>query len=71
MKKNVGRTDALLRFLVALALVASAASGSVTGIWAIVAYAIAIVFAATAYFGTCPIYTLFGINTCPVKPADK
>ena len=38
------------------------------GDWlAIAAYALAIVMAATAAVGSCPLYLLFGLRTCPLQ----
>ena len=64
MKKNMGSLDRTLRIIVAIALVALAAMGTITGIWAIVAYVVAAVFLLTSLVSTCPIYSLLGMRTC-------
>ena len=62
MKTNVGGIDRILRFVVGLVLVALAATGTV-GVWGW----IGVVPLATAALGFCPLYTLLGFNTCPMK----
>ena len=57
--KNVGKFDRAIRVLVGLALVAAAATGSL-GAWAYVG----IVPIFTGLMGTCPAYSLIGLNTC-------
>lgn len=64
MTRNVGSIDRVLRIVVGLALIASAAGG-----WFSPWGYIGVVPLLTAIFGFCPAYTLLGLNTCPVKPA--
>ncbi|QZH73802.1 MAG: DUF2892 domain-containing protein [Erythrobacter sp.] len=64
MSKNMGSLDRGLRLVVAIVLVALAATGAITGTWAIVAYVVAAVFVLTSLVGTCPAYLPFGIKTC-------
>lgn len=65
MKFNVGGIDRILRILVGLGLVAWAALlGGPVWAW------IGIVPLATGAIGTCPAYSLLGMNTCPMKKAD-
>lgn len=70
MTTNTGTADRAIR--VAIALVAVIASwligfGTVAGIVLLVVAAIMLV---TAAVGFCPLYRVFGINTCKV-PQDK
>jgi hypothetical protein len=62
MKNNVGGIDRLLRLAVGLLLVALALTGGI-GAWGW----IGLVLVATAAFRFCPLYTLLGFSTCPVK----
>ena len=64
MKLNVGGIDRILRIVVGLVLIALAVTGTV-GWWGW----LGIVQLATGLFSFCPLYTLMGINTCPVKKA--
>ncbi|MBN8441157.1 MAG: DUF2892 domain-containing protein [Thauera sp.] len=61
MNTNVGGIDKILRILVGIALVAWALMGGPVWAW------IGVVPLATGLFGWCPAYTLFGMNTCPLK----
>lgn len=64
MKANVGGIDRILRIVVGLLLIALAATGTI-GAWGW----IGVVPLATAAFGFCPLYTLLGFSSCPVKRA--
>ena len=68
MKKNMGVTDRVTRWLVAAVLIALAVTGIIPGVWGAVALAIGVVFILTSIIGRCPLYKLFGINTCERKP---
>lgn len=62
MKTNVGGIDKILRIVIGIALIAMAALG-VVGVWGW----IGVVPLLTGLFGTCPAYTLLGMNTCPIS----
>ena len=62
MKTNIGGTDRILRIVLGLVLIGLALSGTI-GAWGW----IGIVPLATAAFGFCPLYTLLGFSSCPVK----
>lgn len=65
MKLNVGTVDRVVRLVVAAAAIYV---GLVSpGILKYVGFSAAGVMLVTALAGFCPLYTLFGINTCPVK----
>ena len=61
MKSNVGGFDKLLRIAAGLALIAWALLGGPVWAW------LGLVPLATGLFNFCPLYSLLGINTCPVK----
>jgi hypothetical protein len=61
MKKNVGKTDKTIRYILALVFVYLGYTGS--SWW----YLLAIISAATAYLGKCGLYKVLGINTCKHK----
>ncbi len=64
-KTNVGGIDRVLRIVVGLALLAGFflnTDGAYR--WA---YLIGIVPLATGLFSTCPLYSILGISTCPMK----
>jgi membrane-associated protease RseP (regulator of RpoE activity) len=65
MTKNVGGIDRILRIVVGLALLAYAIFLPQTG-WNWVGW-IGVVPLLTGLFNFCPVYTLLGVNTCPMK----
>jgi len=62
MKVNVGGIDRVLRIIVGIVLIALAATGTV-GWWGW----LGIVPLATGLFRFCPLYTMLGFNSCPLK----
>lgn len=62
MKANVGGIDRTLRIVLGIALIGLTLAG-VIGAWGW----IGIVPLATAAMGFCPLYTVLGFSTCPVK----
>lgn len=66
MKLNMGTLDRRLRlFVAAPALVVAGALIGPGGILPIVLYVLAGVMVATSLAGSCPLYALFGLRTCP------
>ncbi|ODS85682.1 MAG: hypothetical protein ABS46_01850 [Cytophagaceae bacterium SCN 52-12] len=63
MKKNLGLLDKAIRIAAALAIGILYYTGAISGTWAIVLGALAIVFVITAFISFCPLYLPFGINT--------
>jgi len=61
MKTNVGGIDKIVRILAGIALIAWALMGGPVWAW------IGVLPLATGLLGWCPAYTLFGMNTCPLK----
>jgi len=62
MVKNVGTIDRTLRVIVGLALLSIVFVGPQT-LWGL----IGIIPLVTGLAGTCPVYSIFGIRTCPVR----
>jgi hypothetical protein len=71
MKKNMGIADRLVRVLIAAIVAVLYFTGVVTGTLGIVLLVLAGVFVATSLVSFCPLYTLFGLSTCPVSKTDK
>lgn len=61
MKSNVGGIDKLLRIGAGIGLIAWALLGGPVWAW------IGVVPLATGLFNFCPLYSLIGLSTCPVK----
>ena len=65
LKKNEGTVDRALRVALGLALIAAFFAMPEAGYrWA---FLLGIVPLATGLIGSCPLYTVLGINTCAVK----
>ncbi|NYG32128.1 DUF2892 domain-containing protein [Sphaerotilus montanus] len=62
MKINVGGADRILRIVVGLALILLVLTGQI-GAWGW----IGVVPLATGLFRMCPLYTVLGMNTCPMS----
>lgn len=67
MKKNMGIADRVIRFLVAAVVAGLYFTNIITGILGIVLLVVAVVFLLTSFISFCPLYTLFGLSTCPAK----
>ena len=67
MKKNMGGADRTIRILLALGVGALYYFNVITGTLAYVLLALAAIFVLTSFISFCPLYTLFGINTCKIK----
>ena len=59
MKKNIGKNDRMIRFVLALVLAVLYFTGTV-GVWGLI---IAVVIAATAALNFCPLYLPFNLKT--------
>lgn len=64
-KSNVGGADRLLRIVAGLVLLAAFFVYQ-DATWRYFAL-IGIIPLFTGLFGTCPLYSIFGLSTCPVK----
>jgi hypothetical protein len=65
--KNVGKSDAAIRYVLAGLCLIVPIVFSVEGPVRTGLYVAAFVLAATATFGFCGAYKIFGINTCALK----
>jgi hypothetical protein len=64
-KTNVGGIDRILRIVIGAALLAGfALNPDAAYRWA---YLIGIIPLATGLLSTCPLYSILGISTCPMK----
>ena len=61
-KTNVGTIDRLIRIVIGVALIGLTLSGSI-GVWGW----IGVVPLLTAALGSCPLYTVLGFSTCPMR----
>lgn len=71
MKRNMGTADRAIRIIAACTLVVLYFTGTVTGTWGAVFFILGSIFLVTSLVGWCPLYALFGINTCPANTTAK
>jgi fatty acid desaturase len=62
MQTNVGNIDRIVRAVIGLALIALTLAGTI-GVWGW----IGVVPLLTAALGFCPLYTMLGFSSCPMK----
>ncbi|MGE4290288.1 MAG: DUF2892 domain-containing protein [Salinivirgaceae bacterium] len=70
MKKNMGGADKLVRLVVALLMILAYFQEIVTGTLGIILLVVAAIFILTSLVSFCPLYTLFGMSTCPKKDKE-
>ncbi len=61
-KSNVGSIDRILRVVLGIALIALTLTGTI-GVWGW----LGVVPLLTAALGSCPVCTMLGLSTCPMK----
>jgi hypothetical protein len=71
MKKNMGRTDRMIRLLAALVIAILLLAGVIKGTWAIVLIIIAAILVLTTLLGFCPAYVPMKVSTTKEKAGDK
>jgi len=67
MKKNMGSADRIIRFIGAVVFSVLYFTGTITGTIGAVLVVTAGVFVITSFISFCPLYTPFGLSTCPTK----
>lgn len=67
MKKNMGVIDKIVRVIVAITFTVLYFMGILDGTIGIVLIVLSVVFLLTSMIGFCPLYTIFGMNTCKVN----
>ena len=67
MKKNMGNVDKGIRTVIAIVIALLYYFNVIEGTLAYVLMAVAIIFLLTSLISFCPLYTLFGANTCKTK----
>lgn len=67
MTKNMGNADKLIRVIIAAVVGILYYLGKIEGALAYVLMAIAIILLITSLINFCPLYKIFGINSCKLK----
>jgi len=71
MTCNVGGVERPIRIILGLALVAIAAFAALPVAWTIAFYVVGAVALVTGAIGSCPVWSLMGINTCEANTTRK
>ena len=64
MKANMGTTDKGIRVAVAAVIAGLYLGNVISGTIAIVGLVVVAIFLLTSIIGFCPLYAVFGLNTC-------
>lgn len=67
MKINVGKFDKVIRILIAAIISTLYITGILSGTLGVILLLVGGVLLVTALVNFCPLYSLFGINSCPKK----
>lgn len=67
MKANMGLLDKAIRIIIAIVFSALYITKTVEGTLGIILLALGGVFLLTSVISFCPLYTIFGLNTCKKK----
>lgn len=67
MKKNMGTADRIIRVIIAAVIAVLYFSNIITGTFGVILLALAVIFVLTSLVSFCPLYSIFGASTCPVK----
>jgi hypothetical protein len=67
MKKNMGSTDRVIRFIIAAVIAVLYLTNVISGTLGLILLILAGVFVLTSFIGFCPLYAPFGLSTCSVK----
>lgn len=66
----MGNADRIIRILLAVVFGTLYFTNTVTGTLGLVLVILGAVFILTSLISFCPLYTIFGINTCAVKKSN-
>lgn len=68
MKKNIGRTDRMIRIGLAALIIILFFTKVITGYGSLIFGVIAALLLITSFINFCPLYAMLGMNTCERKP---
>lgn len=63
LDKNVGKTDKIVRFVLAAIFVGLILTGTVSGVFAVILGILALIFVVTSLISFCPLYYPFKLST--------
>ena len=65
MKKNMGSLDRFIRLAVVMLISFLSMKEVISGTLSLILLGVSIIFLLTSLIGYCPLYSVFGIQTCP------
>ena len=65
MKKNMGSLDRFIRLAVVMLISFLSMKAVINGTLSLILLGVSIIFLLTSLIGYCPLYSVFGIQTCP------
>jgi hypothetical protein len=71
MKKNVSKTDAVVRSIIAIIIALLFYQRIITGAVGIALLVISGVFLLTSIFKVCPLYSIIGFSSCPYEDEEE
>lgn len=63
MKKNMSKTDGIIRIIVVIAIIALWYFNVVSGVLLTILAVVGVIFIITGFLNFCPLYTVLGIRT--------
>ena len=70
MKKNMGSADRIIRIVIAAIVGVLYLTGTITGVLGIIVLVLVGIFLLTGFVSFCPIYSIFGIRSCPINKIE-
>ena len=67
MKHNMGNADRIVRLLIAVVIATLYFTNTITGTLSYILLGVGSIFLLTSLIGSCPLYSLFGLNSCKAK----
>jgi hypothetical protein len=67
MKKNMGSADKIIRLIIAAVIAFLYYNQTIGGTLGLVLLIFAGIFVLTSFISFCPLYAIFGFNTCSIK----
>ena len=67
MIKNMGNADRIIRVIIAAIIGVLYYTNIISGTLSIVLLVLSVVFFITSIISFCPLYTIFGLKTCPIE----
>lgn len=65
MKKNMGSLDRFIRLAIVMLISFLSMKAVINGTLSLILLGVSIIFLLTSLIGYCPLYSVFGIQTCP------